>query len=98
MIVVTQTWLDSNIPDPAVELAARTPFRVERTTASGQSRGGGLALDVHTDWGTTSYPVGTFCSPDLEYPAVKCRPFKLVRELSSIVIVAVYILRELMLS
>lgn len=35
--------------------------------------------------------IGTFCSPNLEYLAVKCRPLKLVGELSSIVILATYV-------
>uniref|UniRef100_A0A3B5QBX0 Reverse transcriptase domain-containing protein n=1 Tax=Xiphophorus maculatus TaxID=8083 RepID=A0A3B5QBX0_XIPMA len=89
--VVTETWLDDNIPDAAVEITGRALFRADRTAASGKGRGGGLALYVHNAWCTATHSVGTFCSPDLEYLAVKCRPFKLVRELSSIVIVAVYI-------
>ena len=89
--VVTETWLDGNIPDAAVEIAGRSLLRADRSAASGKSRGGGLALYVHNTWCTATRTVGTFCSPDLEYLAVKCRPFKLVRELSSIVIVAAYI-------
>ena len=89
--VVTETWLDGNIPDAAVELAGRSLHRADRSAASGKSRGGCLALYVHNSWCTATHTVGTFCSPDLEYLAVKCRPFKLVRELSSIVSVAAYI-------
>ncbi|KAI3358110.1 hypothetical protein L3Q82_002980 [Scortum barcoo] len=35
--------------------------------------------------------IRTYCSPDLEYLAVKCRPFKTASELCSILIVAIYI-------
>ena len=89
--IFTETWLDNNIPDAAVELAGRSLFRADRTAASDKSKGGGLALYIHDSWCTATNVISTLCSPDLEYLAVKCRPFKLVRELSSVVIIAVYI-------
>uniref|UniRef100_A0A669EKF5 Reverse transcriptase domain-containing protein n=1 Tax=Oreochromis niloticus TaxID=8128 RepID=A0A669EKF5_ORENI len=37
------------------------------------------------------HPVKSFCSPDLEYLMVKCRPFWLPREFTAVIITAVYI-------
>ncbi|KAI3361983.1 hypothetical protein L3Q82_012334, partial [Scortum barcoo] len=39
--IVTETWLDNNIPDAAVELAGRSLLRADRTAASEKHRGGG---------------------------------------------------------
>lgn len=91
VVIFTETWLDNNIPDTGVELAVRSLIRADRTSASGKTKGRGLALYIHNSWCTATNIIGTFCCPDLEYLAVKCRPFKLVRELSSVVIVATYI-------
>ncbi|KAI3351288.1 hypothetical protein L3Q82_005833 [Scortum barcoo] len=91
VVIVTETWLDNNIPDAAVELAGRSLLRADRTAASEKHRGGGLALYIHNAWCTATNFIGTYCSPDLEYLAVKCRPFKMARELCSILIVAIYI-------
>ncbi len=91
MAIFTKTWLDNNIPDATVELAGRSLFRADRTAASGKTKGGGLVVYIHNLWCTAANTIKTFCSPDLEYLAVKCRPFKLVRELSSVTIIAAYI-------
>ncbi|KAI3365298.1 hypothetical protein L3Q82_010390, partial [Scortum barcoo] len=45
--IVTETWLDNNIPDLAVELAGSSLLRADRTAASEKHRGGGLALYMH---------------------------------------------------
>ncbi|KAI3355626.1 hypothetical protein L3Q82_017915 [Scortum barcoo] len=45
--IVTETWLDNNIPDAAVELAGRSLLLAVRTAASEKHRGGGLALYIH---------------------------------------------------
>ncbi|KAK0154381.1 hypothetical protein N1851_003535 [Merluccius polli] len=89
--IVTETWLDENVPDTEVELADPSVYRVDRTAASVKRRGKGLALYVHNSWCMDTNIIKTHCSPDLEYLAVKCRPFKLVREFCAIIIVAVYI-------
>ncbi|KAK0135194.1 RNA-directed DNA polymerase from mobile element jockey [Merluccius polli] len=89
--IVTETWLDEKTPDAAVELASRTVLRADQTADSDKRRGGGLALYVHNSWCTDISIMGTHCSPDLEYLAVKCRPFKLVREFCAVIITAVYI-------
>uniref|UniRef100_A0A3B3I9A9 Reverse transcriptase domain-containing protein n=1 Tax=Oryzias latipes TaxID=8090 RepID=A0A3B3I9A9_ORYLA len=89
--IITETWLDNNTPNAAVELADRSLFRADRTADSGKGRGGGLALYIHNSWCAATHIIGTHCTPDLEYLAVKCRPFRTAREFCSILIIAVYI-------
>ena len=90
-IVVTETWLDNNIPDEAVHLEGRTLHRLDRDpTATGKRRGGGVAVYIHSGYATDSRVIHGHCCKDLEVLAVQCRPFYLPRELSNIIIVAVY--------
>lgn len=91
VMIITETWLDSNVPDAAIELAGRSVYRADRTAASGKSKGSGVCVYVHNNRCTATNIIGTHCSPDLEYLAVKCRPFYMLREFSAILITAVYI-------
>lgn len=75
--IFTKTWLDNNIPNAAVELAGHPLYRADWTAASAKTKGGGLVVYIHL-WCTAANTIKTFCYPDLEYLAVKCRPFKLV--------------------
>ncbi len=84
-------WLNNNIPDEAIELEGCSVYRVDRTAASGKSKGGGVCIYVHNNWCSATSVVGTYRSPDLEYLAVKCRPFYMPREFSVFLITAVYI-------
>ncbi|KAI3354805.1 hypothetical protein L3Q82_004541 [Scortum barcoo] len=59
--IVTETWLDNNIPDAAVELAGRSLLRAVRTAASEKHRGGGLALYIHNAWCTATNIIATYC-------------------------------------
>lgn len=40
----TETWLNHNIPDAAIELVGRTVFRADRTADSGKGKGGGVCI------------------------------------------------------
>ncbi|KAK7944410.1 hypothetical protein WMY93_000138 [Mugilogobius chulae] len=91
IIIITETWLNQNIPDAVVELAHRTLFRADRTLDSGKSRGGGLCIYTHNSWCTNAVVRDCHCSPDLEYIMIQCRPFRLPREFTSVTIVAVYV-------
>lgn len=90
MMIITETRLDNNVPDAAVELAGGSVHRADRTAASGKRKGDGVCIYVHNNWCTAMNTVNTHCSPDLEYLAVKCRPFYLPREFSAVPIVAIY--------
>lgn len=80
-VVITETWLHPQI----------TLLRSDRNKDSGKSRGRGLCLYVHNNWCNNGIIIDHHCSPDLEFMSVKCRPFFLPRELTVVIVTAVYI-------
>lgn len=52
ILLITETWLHSCIPDSAIELVGYTAQRHDRTKDSGKSRGGGLCVYVNKNWCT----------------------------------------------
>lgn len=91
ILLITETWLHPLIPDSAIQLAGYTAQRLDRTSDSGKSRGGGLCVYINNNWYTNIVTVDSHCSPNLEYVTVKCRPFHLPREFTGAMITAVYI-------
>lgn len=75
LIVITETWLHGGIPDEAIMLTGHTAHRADRNRDSSKSRGGGLCIYPHSQWGTNATITDARCSPDLEYITVRCRPF-----------------------
>ena len=91
-MIFTETWLNSSVPDSAVELTGRYLLRADRTADdSGKTRGGGLCIYVNKAWCMDTVIIESHCSPNLEYIMVKCRPFYLPREFTSTVVTAAYI-------
>ncbi len=62
-----------------------------RSMAHKMDRGGGVCIYAHYDWSNNSIIIDSHCSPDLEFMTVKCRPFFLPRELTVVIVTAVYI-------
>ncbi len=92
VFVFTETWLNENIPDSAIQLNRLTCYRSDRdTTLSGKSRGGGLCVYINKEWCNNTAVLSKHCSSLVEFMFVKCRPFYLPWEFTAIVIVAVYI-------
>ena len=91
MMIIMEMWLHPLIPDSAVQLTGRFTHRFNRNKSSGKSRGGGLCIHVLMDWCTSNRVIHTQCSPDLEVLTVQCRPFYMPRELTTVIIAAVYI-------
>ncbi len=92
VFVFTETWLNDNIPDSAIQLNRLTCYQADRdTTLSGKSRGGGLCVYINKEWCNNAAVVSKHCSSLVEFMFVKCRPFYLPREFTAIVIVTVYI-------
>lgn len=89
--IISETWLHPHIPDAVVPLAGRSMHRYDRTKVSGKSRGGGLCIYVNDKWSTNNKAIHKHCSPDLESFSIKCRPFFMPRELTVVIITAVYI-------
>ncbi len=92
VFVFTETWLNDNIPDSAIQLHGLTCCRADRDSSlSGKTRGGGLCMYINKEWCNNAAVLSKHCSSLVEFMVVKCRPFYLPREFTAIVIVAVYI-------
>ncbi|KAI3354770.1 hypothetical protein L3Q82_004596 [Scortum barcoo] len=63
----------------------------DRTINSGKSKGGGVCFMVNNKWCSDVEIISTGCSPDLEHLMIRCRPYYLPREFTSVVMTAVYV-------
>ncbi len=94
VICLTETWMSAMVPDSAIEL---TGFSVHCSDSAkeltGKSRGGGVCFYINNSWCNERniHSIKSFCSPDLEFHTLLCRPFWLPREFTAIIITAVYI-------
>lgn len=92
VFVFTETWLSDRVPDAAIQLDGLAAFRADRnTTLCGKTRGGGLCVYINTEWCKNSVLVSSYCSSQLEFVTVRCRPFYLPREFTTVLIIGVYI-------
>ncbi len=88
VICFTETWMSAMVPDSA------HVHRSDRTKElTGKSRGGGICFYINNSWcdERNLHSIKSFCSPDLEFHMLLCRPFWLPREFTAIIIAAVYI-------
>ncbi len=89
VICLTETWMSAMVLD--------TGFSVHRSDRAkeltGKSRGGGVCFYINNSWCNERniHSIKSFCSPDLEFHTLLCRPFWLPREFTAIIITAVYI-------
>ncbi len=91
ILVVTETWLNADIPDSLIELEGFSAVQADHKENSGKSRGGGICMYVSDAW-CSNYSVRmTVCNTDVELLCVSLRPFYLPREFGSILICAVYV-------
>ncbi len=67
VICLTETWMSAMVPDSAIELKG---FSVHR-------RGGGVCFYFKNLWcdERNLHSIKSFCSPDLEFHMLLCRPF-----------------------
>ena len=89
ILCLTKSWLNNDMIN--LQLVGVNLFHQDRTAASGKTRGGGLCIFVNNTWCTKSKEVLRFCSPEVEYLMISCRPHYQPREFSSVFFVAVYI-------
>lgn len=66
-------------------------FSTDKPIEGGKTRGGGVCAYIRDAWCQDATVVSKHCSPLAEFMIVKCRPFYLPRETSSILLVATYI-------
>ncbi len=91
VMIFTETWLNSRFPDSATELARHHTHRADRTADDcRKTRGGGLCIYKNKDWCTNSVITKRHCSPNVEFLMVKCRPYYVPRELTSVIVTSVY--------
>ncbi|XP_076745749.1 uncharacterized protein LOC112435595 [Maylandia zebra] len=94
ILCFTETWLSPTVPDQAV-----TPsdsffvLRADRTAESNKTKGGGVCFMVNRKWcdARSISTLSSGCSPHLEFLSIKCRPFYLPREFTSVIATVVYI-------
>ncbi len=94
VICLTETWMSAMVPDSAIELTGFSVHRSDRTKElTGKIRGGGVCFYINNLWcdERNIHSIKSFCSPDLEFHTLLCRPFWLPREFTAIIITAVYI-------
>ncbi|CDR18940.1 unnamed protein product [Oncorhynchus mykiss] len=94
VLCFTETWLTGETVSESVQPAGFSMHRADRNKhLSGKKRGGGVCFMVNETWcgHNNIQELKSFCSPDLEFLTIKCRPHYLPREFSSIIITAVYI-------
>jgi hypothetical protein len=84
-------WLNNETDN--IKLAVFSVHRQDRAATSGKTRGGGVFLFVNNCWCAMSNikEVLRYCSPEVEYLMISCRPHYLQREFSSILFVAIYL-------
>ncbi len=83
VICLTETWMSAMVPDSAIELTGFSVHRSDRTKElTGKSRGGGVCFYINNLWcdERNIHSIKSFCSPDLEFHTLLCRPFLLPRE------------------
>ncbi|KAI4904828.1 hypothetical protein NFI96_006812 [Prochilodus magdalenae] len=87
-LILKETWLSDSTPDSAIQLQTHSVHRGDRTAASGKNKGGGVCVFVNKRCCSDIKTFEKHCSTDLELLMVKCRPFYLPREFSTVFIVA----------
>ena len=92
VICYTETWLKDEHPDSLVKPHGFDIFRLDRDLVETQKEdGGGVCFFINQMWCSNVKVVNKKCTKDLECISIKCRPFFLPREFSSITLTGVYI-------
>ncbi len=86
LICLTETWLSAMVPDSAIEL---TEFSLQRSDRmkklNGKSK---VCFFINNSWfdERNLHSIKSFCSPDLEFHMLLCRPFWLPREFTAVIV------------
>ncbi|KAL0146840.1 hypothetical protein M9458_057779, partial [Cirrhinus mrigala] len=94
ILCFTETWLTPTVPDRVVTPSdSFLVFRMDRMAESNKTKGGGVCFMVNRKWcdARSVSTVSSGCSPHLEHLSIKCCPFYLPREFSSVITTVVYI-------
>lgn len=93
LMCFSETWLTDKISDSCVNVDNFELFRGDRTKESGKSRGGGVCIYVGSKWCHVNNVSVRYrlCSPICEILTVSARPYYLPRELSHVLVTAIYV-------
>ena len=94
ILCFTETWLAWDMLSESVQPTGFSVHRTDRNKhLSGKKKGGGVCFMITDSWCNcnNTQEFKSFCSPDLEFLTIKCRPYYLPRELSSVIVTVVYI-------
>ncbi len=94
ILCLTETWLTPSVPDTAVTPSDNlSVLRMDRTGEAGKTKGGRVCFMINNKWcdPRSIFILSRYCSPHLEHLSIICHPFYLPREISSIIVTAVYI-------
>jgi len=92
LLVFTETCLNDNIPDSAVQLEQLTCYFADRAHINrGKQHGGWVCVYICDARCQDAVVVCRHCSPLAEFMVIKCRPFYLPREFTAVLLVAVHI-------
>ncbi|KAI2660444.1 hypothetical protein H4Q32_008007 [Labeo rohita] len=94
ILCFTETWLTPTVPDRVVTPSdSFLVFHMDRMAESNKTKGGGVCFMVTRKWcdARSVSTVSSGYSPHLEHLSIKCRPFYLPREFTSVITTVVYI-------
>ncbi len=94
ILSLIETWLTISVPDTALTPSDNfSVLQMDRTAEASKTKGGGVCFMINKKWcdPRNISILSRSCSPHLEHLFIICRPFYLPREISSIIITAVYI-------
>ena len=89
-----ETWLTRDMLSESVQQSDFFMHRANRNKhLSGKKKARCVCLMINETWcdHNNIQELKSFCSPDLEFLTIKCRPHYLPREFSAIIITVVYI-------
>jgi hypothetical protein len=73
IVCFTNSWLKDDTDNK--QLAGFSGHLQDRTDMSGKTRGGGMCIFVNNSWcAMFNIKVLRYCSPEVEYPMISCRP------------------------
>lgn len=88
----SETWLSDRIPDNGLILPGFFLHRADRQKElSGKKKGGGICFYLNEGWCTDVTVLSKHCSPNVESLFLNCKPFYSPREITSFILVGVYI-------
>jgi hypothetical protein len=90
-MMLTETWLNPDVPDGCMSIDGFTLIRGDRIDDAGKDGGGGVCVYLNKRWCTNFIVKHTSCTRDAEILCVQCRPYYLPREFCCLYLIVIYI-------